>query len=45
MFQIARSAFPPRRSSPLRWTGIVLVALSAWSFLGWCIWQVSVELF
>jgi len=44
MFQIARSALPTRRSSPLR-AGLALVALSAWSFLGWCIWQVSVDLF
>jgi len=31
---------PALQSSPVRWIGAIAGALSVWSFLIWCIWQV-----
>ena len=45
---MSRSAgsYPPiRRPSPVRWIGAVAAGLGVWSFLIWCIWEVSVGLF
>jgi hypothetical protein len=35
--RLVRQTMP---SSPLRWIGAIAGALSLWSFLIWCIWQV-----
>jgi hypothetical protein len=40
MSQSTRLALQTLQSLPLRWMGAITVALSVWSFLIWCIWQV-----
>jgi hypothetical protein len=34
-----------RYSSPVSWIGAIGTSFLLWSFLVWCIWQVSVDLF
>jgi hypothetical protein len=41
----SRSALAIRQSIHARWMGVMAAALTAWSFLLWTIWQVSLGLF